>query len=381
MDGAREVDLLAGEIRFRVVGEQLGQNEQRVERGPQLVRHVRQELALVLRGDGELAGFLFQLSLGALHLLILALDLFVLRLQQSRFLFQLLVGLLQLFLLRLEQLFRSLQRLGLLFQPFVRLGQLFLLRLQLFGERLRLRQELFRPHVRLDGVDDHANRLGELVEQRDVGLGEAAERGQLHHREDLPFEDDGKDHDVGRPRLAQSGVDLDVIGRRVGDQDALLLECGLTDQTLADPELLVEMFPLLVGVGRRQPEPLVVTVVPGVHDVEDTVCGSHHRRQFAEDHLGDRLQVLLSLHHPGELGQVGLQPVLLGVPRGGLAEVANHLVDVALQRSQLSFGLNGDVPAQIALGHGGGDVGDGAHLRGEVRSELVDVVGQIAPGA
>ena len=181
----RELDLLAGEVRVRIVGEQLGQDEQRVERRAQLVRHVRQELALVLRRERELARLVLELTLGVLDLAVLALDLFVLRLQQPRFLFQLFVGLLQLFLLRLEQLFRRLQRLRLLLEPLVRLGQLFLLRLQLLGERLRLRQQLFGPHVRLDRVEHDADRLGELIEQRQIGLGEAVERGQLHHRQHL----------------------------------------------------------------------------------------------------------------------------------------------------------------------------------------------------
>ena len=44
-------------------------------------------------------------------------------------------------------------------------------------------------------------------------------------------------------------------------------------------------------------------------------------------------------------------------------------------------GLDRDRPGQVALGHRGGDLGDGAHLGGEVGGELVDVVGQVAPGA
>ena len=42
---------------------------------------------------------------------------------------------------------------------------------------------------------------------------------------------------------------------------------------------------------------------------------------------------------------------------------------------------HGDVAREVALGHGRGDVRDRAHLRGEVRGELVDVVRQIAPRA
>ena len=107
--------------------------------------------------------------------------------------------------------------------------------------------------------------------------------------------------------------------------------------------------------------------------------GADHRRELAEDQLRHGLQVLLPLHHPRELGEVRLQPVLLRVARRGLAQVADHLVDVVLERGQLALRLHGDVAGEVALGHGRGDVGDGAHLRGEVRGELVDVVRQIAP--
>src|SRR4029079_4933084 len=36
---------------------------------------------------------------------------------------------------------------------------------------------------------------------------------------------------------------------------------------------------------------------------------------------------------------------------------------------------------QVAAGDGGGDVGDVAHLRGQVRRHEVDVVGEVLPGA
>ena len=36
---------------------------------------------------------------------------------------------------------------------------------------------------------------------------------------------------------------------------------------------------------------------------------------------------------------------------------------------------------QVALGHRGGDVADGAHLAGQVAGQLVDVVGEVAPHA
>ena len=52
----------------------IGQDQQAVERRAQLVRHVGQELGLVLRRERELLGLLFQRLAGLLDLLVLALD-------------------------------------------------------------------------------------------------------------------------------------------------------------------------------------------------------------------------------------------------------------------------------------------------------------------
>ena len=113
----------------------------------------------------------------------------------------------------LEQLLGSLERLRLLLQPPVGLLQLLLLVLQLLGERLRLLEQLLRPHVRRDRVQDDADALGELVQERQVGLAEAVERGQLDDRQHLALEEDRQHHDVARRRFAQAGADLDVVVR------------------------------------------------------------------------------------------------------------------------------------------------------------------------
>ena len=90
-------------------------------------------------------------------------------------------------------------------------------------------------------------------------------------------------------------------------------------------------------------------------------------------------QVALALEHAGEALPVRLQPVLLDVLPGRLAEVANHLVELVLQDGDLSACLDPDLPGEVALGHRRGDVGDGAHLVRQVRGELVDVVGEVFP--
>ena len=115
VDRARELGLLLVEVALRVVGEQLRQDQQRVERRPQFVAHIGQELGFVLRRQSELLGFLFHGAAGHVDLEVFRLDLLLLILKQLRFLLQLLVGVVQLFLLG---------------------GQLGLPRLQLLGEQL-----------------------------------------------------------------------------------------------------------------------------------------------------------------------------------------------------------------------------------------------------
>ena len=105
---------LRRQVAVGVLAQLVGEDQQAVERRAQLVRHVGEELGLVLRGERELLGLLLERLAGLLDLLVLALDLLVLVGEQPRLLLQLLVGLLQLLLAAL----------------------------QLLGERLRLRQQV-----------------------------------------------------------------------------------------------------------------------------------------------------------------------------------------------------------------------------------------------
>ena len=78
VDVAGELDLLGGEVARRVLGELLAEDEDGIERRAQLVRHVRQELGLVLRGERQLGGLFLERVAGLLDLGVLALDLGVL---------------------------------------------------------------------------------------------------------------------------------------------------------------------------------------------------------------------------------------------------------------------------------------------------------------
>lgn len=91
--------------------------------------------------------------------------------------------------------------------------------------------------------------------------------------------------------------------------------------------------------------------------------------------------LLLPLKHAAELRQVGLEPVLLGVLQRRVFQVDDHFIDVVLCRRDFPLCLDLNRAGQVALRHGRGDFRDRADLRGEVRRELVHVVGQIFPGA
>ena len=259
VDRVRELDLLVGQVAVDVVAEQLREDQQRVQRRPQLVRHVREELGLVARRERELLRLLLQRLARVLDLGVLDLDPAVLLLELLRALLELLVRLLELLLLGLQQLLRGAERRRLRLELGVRAPQLVLLRLQLLrlalqvlGQRLRLEQQLLGARVRVDRVQDDPDRLRELVEERLLDLGERRERGQLDHRHHGLLEEDREDDDARRGRLAETGRDLDVVLGRLRDHDRLPLECGLADQRLADLEAVRDRLALLVAVRRDQ---------------------------------------------------------------------------------------------------------------------------------
>ena len=66
---------------------------------------------------------------------------------------------------------------------------------------------------------------------------------------------------------------------------------------------------------------------------------------------------------------------------GRVPQVANHLIDVVFELLNLAARLNCNRPCEVPLGNRGGNVGDGTHLSGQVGGQLIDVVGQVFPGA
>ena len=62
-------------------------------------------------------------------------------------------------------------------------------------------------------------------------------------------------------------------------------------------------------------------------------------------------------------------------------ELVDHDVDRVLQLEDLALGVDRDLLREVALGDGGRDLRDVAHLRGQVGGEAVDVVGEVFPRA
>src|SRR6202034_3136969 len=106
----------------------------------------------------------------------------------------------------------------------------------------------------------------------------------------------------------------------------------------------------LAGEVARHGIDLVGEVLPHPTHVLDV-------RLAAEPALGADLA-----RHAGHLGGKGVQLV-------------HHGVDGLLQLQDLALDVGGDLARQVAVGDGGGDFGDVAHLTGEVARHGIDVVG------
>ncbi len=148
VNGLRELDLPRAQVAVGVLGQLLAEDQDAVERRAQLVRHVREELGLVARGERQLGRLLFECAPRQLDLLVLALHFRVLLGEQPRLVGELFVGLLQLFLLGL----------------------------QFAGELLRLLQQALGAHRRFDRVEHDADGARELLEERQVRSGELVHR-------------------------------------------------------------------------------------------------------------------------------------------------------------------------------------------------------------
>ena len=115
--------------------------------------------------------------------------------------------------------------------------------------------------------------------------------------------------------------------------------------------------------------------------IDGSLMGVDQGSQFGQQHLAHRLQFALALKHAGELGDVGLEPVLFTIAFSRLTQIRNHRIDVVFQIGDFAARLNLNRARQIAFGHGRGDLGDGAHLVGQIGGEKINVAGEILPCA
>src|SRR5436190_20010922 len=101
-------------------------------------------------------------------------------------------------------------------------------------------------------MEHDADRFGELIEQRLVRRIEALERRQLQYALDLAFEDERQyQHGAWRP-VAEAGSDPDIIGRQVVEHDLLFLNGALTDDALAQLDLLPKSLSTFGSVAGQQ---------------------------------------------------------------------------------------------------------------------------------
>src|SRR5207245_1341572 len=127
-----------------------------------------------------------------------------------------------------------------------------------------------------------------------------------------------------------------------------------------------------------------VTVGDGGGDVGDVADLAGEVRGHGVDAVGE---VLPGAGHTLDLGlaaELSFGPDLAG-DAGDLggegAELVHHRVDGGLQLEDLAPDVDGDLLGKVAVGDGGGHVGDVADLAGEVRRHRVDAVGEVLPGA
>ncbi len=88
-------------------------------------------------------------------------------------------------------------------------------------------------------------------------------------------------------------------------------------------------------------------------------------------HLGLAAELAVGADLAGDAGHFGGEGV----------ELVDHRVDGLLQLQDFAADVHRDLLRQVALRHRGRDLGDVAHLGGEVARHRVDAVGQVLPGA
>ena len=356
VDDARRLDLVRRQVAVAVVAQGARQDQQAVEGRAQLVRHVGEELGLVL--VRQLQGLRLARQLAARLL-----DLGLLTLQQVVVAPQDLIGGLQLVLLRPDALFRVAQALHLRLQLGVGRAQLVLrllqfrrLRLQLVVAGAQLLPLLLHQPLRRRHLQRRRGVAGGLLQVVRLHPGRRVQQADLDDAAHLSFEDQGQHADGPRHRVAEAGDDVNVVGRDLVDLDQRPLQGRLAHQAFAEGELVGQALATLIGIGPQQAQDrLPVGGVLG--DVEGTDLRIQVGGHLA-DHGGRQLgRVGLAQDDLVQTLQPGLQPELLvrrgpGLPQGGL-----HAGDAGTDLAHLVAAAHRHLAAEVA----GGDPIRGPH--------------------
>src|SRR5204862_2409280 len=103
--------------------------------------------------------------------------------------------------------------------------------------------------------------------------------------------------------------------------------------------------------------------------VEVAVVGQVTPGPGGARHMGQTAQPAFSANLARDAGDL----------RGKSVQLVDHDVDRVLQLKDLSPDFDGDLFGEVALLHGGRDLGDVAHLGREIGGEVVHVVGEVLP--
>src|SRR6185436_18208085 len=178
---------------------------------------------------------------------------------------------------------------------------------------------------------------------------------------------------LGLPAELPFGADLAGHARDLGREARELIDHRVDDvlqlQDLAldvDGDLLGEVA-VGHGLGHVGDVAHLAGEVAGheVHVVGEVLPGPGHAA-----HVGLAAQLAFRAHLAGHARDL----------RGEGAQLVHHRVDRLLQLQDLAAHVDGDLLGEVAVGHGRGDLGDVAHLAGQVPGHEVDVVGQVLPG-
>ena len=226
---AGEFHLFVRQIAVRIVGQKLGQDQQRVERGAQFVAHIGQKIGFVLAR-------LFQFTRLQLKRGGSATQFVALALKRLGLLFELAVGLLKLDLLQFEARLRFLERIALFLELLVGDPQFLALGLKLAGLPLRFLQCVLQTLTEPRRSQGDAHRARDRFKQFEHALVDSFKEAELHDGIHAPI-GKGRRHDhMPRCFAAERRSDLQVPFGQVGQRRRSRIRRDLSKQPFARPE-------------------------------------------------------------------------------------------------------------------------------------------------